>query len=63
MSNDVDNNGHISDDDDKILVRHISDDDDDNSRDGTRTFQSGSWDPHVWSNWGPKHFGRVSKSW
>ena len=32
-------------------------------RDGTRIFQSGSWDPHVWSNWGLKHFGWVRKSW
>ena len=33
------------------------------SRDGTRIFQSGSSYPHVWSNWGPKYFGWVSKSW
>ena len=33
------------------------------SRDGTRIFQSGFWDPHVRPNWGPKHFLGVPKSW
>ena len=33
------------------------------SRDGTRIFQSGFSDSHVRSNWGPKHFGWVPKSW
>ena len=33
------------------------------SRDSARIFQSGSWDPHVRPNWGPKHFLRVPKSW
>ena len=32
-------------------------------RDGTRIFQSGSWDAHVRPNWGPKHFLGVPKSW
>ena len=32
-------------------------------RDGTRIFHSGSLYPHVWSNWGPKHFVWVPKSW
>ena len=32
-------------------------------RDGSRIFQSGSSDPHVRSNWGPKHSGWVPKSW
>ena len=32
-------------------------------RDGTRIFQSGSLDPQVQSNWGPKHFRWVPKSW
>ena len=27
-----------------------------NPRDGTRIFQSESWDPYVWSNWDPKIF-------
>ena len=31
-------------------------------RDGTRIFQSGSWNLHVWPNWGPKHFLGVPKS-
>ena len=33
------------------------------NRDGTRIFHSGSLYPHAWSNWGPKHFGWVPKSW
>ena len=32
-------------------------------RDGTRIFQSGSLDPQVQSNWGPKYFRWVPKSW